>query len=109
MINGRYLLVLACMAILSMGCTQKKEVAYQGKPLRVWIDMLEEPNPISRYAAIQAVGEIGPEAREAIPVLVDIIRSTRNHDKRMLLASNRSLRAMGREIGPHMIALLKDD
>jgi len=109
MIKKRCLVLLVCMVILSIGCSRKEEVVYQGKPLSEWIKMLEEPSPATKYAAINALGKIGPEAREAIPLLVETIRQTRNHDKRILLACNYALLAMGKEIVPGMISLLKDD
>ena len=71
--------------------------------------MLKDNNPIAKYAAIQAIGEIGPEAREAIPILIQTIRETRNRDRRALFACNKALLAMGKETVPSMVALLKDD
>jgi HEAT repeat protein len=112
MIKKRCLALLVCIAILSIGCSKKKEeedVVYQGKPLSAWIKMLEDTNPSTRFAAIHAVGKIGPEAREAIPALVETIRQTRNHDKRILFACNHALLAMGKEIVPDMISVLKDE
>lgn len=109
MIKKRCLVLLVSMAILSIGCTKKEEVTYQGKPLSEWLKMLEEPNPAAKYAAVNAVGKIGPEAREAIPLLVETIRQTRNHDRRLLVACNYALLAMGKEIVPAMISLLKDN
>ncbi len=109
MIQKRCLVLLLCIALLSIGCRKKEEVSYQGKPLGMWIEMLEAPNPVTRHAAIKAVGEIGPEAKEAIPVLIETIRETRNRDKHMLLSCNYALLAMGKEIVPYMIVLLKDD
>jgi HEAT repeat protein len=101
------LALLVCISISSFGCN-KKEVTYQDKPLHTWIEMLESPDPAVRTSAILAVGEIGPEARKAIPMLIEIIRQTRNHDKRMLLAANTALLKMGKEIVPHMVSLLED-
>ena len=108
MTGKRYPTLLITIAILS-GCSRKEEIVYQGKPLSAWIEMLKDNNPATKYAAIHAVGEIGPEASEAIPILVDTIRQTRNRDKRILLACNHALLGMGKEIVPYMITLLKDD
>lgn len=108
MIEQRCLVVFICITLLSIGC-KKEKVVYQGKPLRTWIKMLEGPDPIERVAAIKAVGEIGPEAKQAIPVLIEVIRETRNRDKKMLVLCNDALLAMGKEIVPYMIDLLKDD
>jgi len=109
MMNRRCLTLLLCTAILSIGCTKKEEVTYQGKPLSEWMKMLKDEDLIRKYAAINAVGKIGPEARDAIPVLIETIRQTRNHDRKTLLACNYALLAMGKEMVPYMISLLKDD
>ena len=45
----------------------------------------------------------------ALPEKTTTIRQTRNHDKRILLACNQALLAMGKEIVPQMISLLEDD
>jgi len=105
----RCLALVVCIAVLSIGCTKKKEVTYEGKPLSEWMEMLKGQDPIGKYAAIHAIREIGPEAKEAIPILIETIREVRNRDKRILVACNDALLAMGKEIVPHMISLLKDD
>ncbi len=109
MIENRCLVLMVCIAILSIGCSKKEEIVHEGKPLSTWIEMLEGPDPLMRFAAINAVGKIGPEAREGIPALIEMIRQTRNSDKKMIVACNKALLAMGKEIVPHMISLLKDD
>jgi HEAT repeat protein len=111
MIKKPCLALLVCVAILSIGCTKKKkEVTYEGKPLSEWINMLRDEDPTKRFAAIGAVRQIGPEAKEAIPILIETIREVRNNrDRRMLVACNKALLGMGKEIVPHMISLLKDE
>ena len=101
--------LLVCLLLLCSGCSKKEEASHQGKSLSEWLTMLEEQDPAKRYAAIRAVGEIGPEAKEAIPALIQTIRETRNRNKRFLVASVHALLGMGREVVPHMITLLKDD
>jgi HEAT repeat protein len=109
MIPKRCLALVVCTVVLSIGCTKKEKVTYQGKPLSTWIEMLNDKDPIRRFPAIKAVGEIGPEAREAIPLLIKTIRESRNRDRRTLVACNHALLGMDKEIVPHMISLLKDD
>jgi HEAT repeat protein len=109
MIENRCPILLVCIAILFAGCSRKQEVVYQGKPLSEWIEMLEGTNPTAKLSAVNAVGKIGPEAKEAIPALIEMIRQTRNHDRKTLLGCNHALLAMGKEIVPYMISLLKDD
>ena len=109
MIEKQYLVLLVCIAILFAGCSRKEEVVYQGKPLSEWLEMLEGTNLSAKLSAINAVGKIRPEAKEAIPALIETIRQTRNHDKKILLGCNYALLAMGKEIVPYMISLLRDD
>ena len=92
--------LLICIAMLSIGCTKKEEVTYQGKPLSEWIKMLEEPDPAAKSSAIAAIMELGPEAKEAAPAIIEMIRQVRNRDKRMLVACNDALFAMGKEAVP---------
>jgi len=110
MIKNRWLALLVCLAILFVGCKKKEEVSYQGKPLSAWIEMLrDKENPSQRSAAVKAIIEIGPAAKDAIPDLIEVIRETRNTNKPLLFACNKALLGMGREIVPDMVALLKDD
>jgi HEAT repeat protein len=110
MMKNRCLALLVCIAILCIGCTKKEEVTYQGKPVSAWIKMLEEPDLTAKYTAIAAIIELGPEAKEATPILIDTIREVRNNrDRKVLVACNDALLAIGKGIVPHMIALLKDD
>ena len=112
MIKKTFPVLLVCLLaiLLSFGCSKKKEaVTYQGKPLSEWMKMLNDKNPHTKLEAVIAIREIGPGAREAIPDLIEIIRTTRNHDKKFLFATVNALLAMGKEIVPDMISLLKDD
>lgn len=105
----RCLALLACVLLITIACSRKEEATYRGKPLHAWIKMLNDQDPNRKYAAIKAIAEIGPQGKEAIPVLVETIRETRNGDKRILIACNHALLAMGEQIVPYMIALLKDE
>ena len=105
----RCLAILVCIAILSIGCTKKEEVTYQGKPLSEWIQMLEQPDLAAKSSAIAAIRELGPEAKEAAPAIIKTIRQVRNGDKRMLVACIDTLLGMGKEAVPYLIDLLKDD
>lgn len=109
MIGNRPLRLTLCLLALCLACEKPAEVSYQGKPLHAWIEMLRSPDPAERHAAVRAVREIGPEARPAIPMLIETIRETRHRDKKLLLACNGALLAMGREIVPHVTVLLRDD
>lgn len=112
MMKKRYLALLAllvCLTMLSIGCTKKQEVTYQGKPLNEWIKMLKEPDLAAKTSAIAAISALGPEAKEATPAIIETIRQVRNRDKRMLVACVDALLGMGKEAVPYLIDLLKDD
>jgi len=107
--HARCLLLFLCLLVLPISCREPPEVTYEGRPLGAWIAMLESHDPAARTAAVQALRQIGPQARQAIPALIQTIRETRNRDRKLLLACNGALLAMGQEIVPSMIALLRDD
>jgi len=112
MINKTTPILLFCLLaiLLSCGCSKKEEaVIYQGKPVSEWVKILNDTNPGTKLEAVTAIREIGPGAREAVPDLIEIIRTSRNHDKKLLVAASNALLAMGKEIVPDMISLLKDD
>jgi HEAT repeat protein len=109
MMKRRCLTLLICITVLSIGCTKKEEVTYEGKPLSVWIKMLEQPDLAAKSSAIVAIIELGPEAKEAAPAIIETIRQVRNRDRRMLVACNDALLRMGKEAVPYLVDLLKDD
>ena len=101
--------LLVCMTILAIGCNKKDKNLYQGKPVEEWVKMVGDDHPATKYAAINAIVEIGPPAKDAIPELVATIRVSRNADKKLLYLCNKALLGMGPEVVPAMIALLKDE
>lgn len=47
---------------------------YQGKPISHWIQQLDHKDSDIRRMAVSALADIGPEAAEAIPALVQLFR-----------------------------------
>jgi HEAT repeat protein len=64
-------LVIACLALLPAGC--EREPTFQGKPRNYWIQELRSASSTTSMRAAHAVGHFAPEAREAIPDLIELL------------------------------------
>jgi HEAT repeat protein len=69
------------------------EPVAHGQPLGHWIHALKSCRPAVRQRAAQVLGDFGPTAREAIPVLLGLLGQTTSHSREWLA------QALGR-IGP---------
>lgn len=69
------------------------EPAYAGRGLRAWTAMLDDPRPVRRIAAAQALGAIGPAAAPSVPELTQAL------DDRESWVRSQAAMALG-EIGP---------
>src|SRR4051812_48462914 len=47
---------------------------YQGKNAGEWVQALDDPDTDHRYQAVTALGQLGPDAREAIPALLQLFK-----------------------------------
>jgi HEAT repeat protein len=96
------LLVLG-LALVLLSCQPEK--VHKGKRVSLWIqDLKEGPWPSDRWRAALAIGEIGPEARAAIPHL---IKALQDHDDIVRWAAARALGRFGPEAGKAAAALQK--
>jgi hypothetical protein len=103
---------LACVAVYS-GCEKPagsppvENVGYQGKPAAHWIQQLDPGRSSSdRAGAIKALGAIGPEAKAAVPALIECMK-----DEELRPMAILALGSMGPEARaaiPELIAALKD-
>jgi HEAT repeat protein len=80
----------------------RPEPVYHGRPLRAWLDDLDDADVLVREEAMEVLGQAGPAAREALPAL-----------NRMLKDENRNLRVraalalwrIGKDARPAVAAL----
>jgi HEAT repeat protein len=85
--------VVLGLALGLVGCQPEK--VYQGKRTSLWVKQLRESRgPSDRWRAAVAIGEIGPEAREAIP---DLIRALQDRDYLVRWAAAKALGRFGPE------------
>jgi len=77
----------------------KKEPAYQGKPLGDWVKLLKDRNPRAREEATVVLAKMGPDARPAIPDLIETLK-----DDEFLVRLN-AAGALGK-IGPAAVPAL---
>jgi HEAT repeat protein len=52
---------------------RQAEPEYQGKPLGYWIALGRNKHPEARRSAVAALGNMGPEARTAVPALTELL------------------------------------
>jgi HEAT repeat protein len=94
------LLVLG-LALALAGCQQEK--VHKGKRVSAWVVQLREGTwPADRWRAALALGEIGHEARGAIP---DLIEALEDHDHLVRWAAAGALGNFGPEARPALDAL----
>jgi HEAT repeat protein len=92
------LVVLSCPACsgntpLAVEAT-KAEPSYEGKSLHVWMEQLQAKEPEVRAEAVSALGVIGPEAKEAVPQLIEALQ---DKDKPIRLEAIEALGRIGLE------------
>ncbi|HEV3259903.1 MAG TPA: HEAT repeat domain-containing protein, partial [Gemmataceae bacterium] len=74
-------LALASLAGGPVAAQQKKEARYQGQPLGHWIKLLQSGSEKDREAAADAIVTFGPQAKEAVPVLIRLLQSGSEKDR----------------------------
>src|SRR6516165_3836891 len=73
---GMMLLITASCPL----CAAEKERVYKGKTVRQWIAELKNTEEyLARIRILTILGEMGPDAQEAVPVLIEIVRSDAYH------------------------------
>lgn len=99
--------LLAVLALLA-GCGPGEPV-HDGKKLSEWIEQLGSPDTMKRMRAAHAVGEIGPPARKAVPLLARLLED-RSHLVRWAAASSLGrIGADSAEALPRLEKLSADD
>jgi HEAT repeat protein len=97
-----------CVLILLVTCGCTPEPVYNGRPLSYWKHELKSKEMIARHRAAGVLREAGPNARIAIPELIDCL-----HDEefRVAVASAGALGNIGpdaREAIPELEKLVSD-
>jgi HEAT repeat protein len=98
---SRSLIVMVGLGMLGVGgsvCAAEKERVYKGKTARQWVAVLKDKSDRrSKEWVIGTLGEMGPDARVAVPALIELLK---DKDLRVEAAA-----ALG-EIGPDAKAAL---
>jgi hypothetical protein len=66
-------MLLFVVSSLPVGFGWAAEPAYRGRPLSQWLSQLQNKDPNIRSEAAQALGGFGPEAKIAIPDLIELL------------------------------------
>jgi HEAT repeat protein len=81
------------------------------------LPLLKDSNPAVRYSVTEALGHMGPGAKETIPHLIDALRYSKAHesnaearrdDAEVRRAASLALRGIGLPAVPALVELLKD-
>lgn len=90
----RYLVFF--IVLLSVGCSSntpqakeqpsKQEAVYKGKPTSAWIKQLDDKDFSTREAAIEAILALGPQAKEALPVLLKALKDSESVDEEKVVS-----------------------
>jgi hypothetical protein len=90
-------------ALLSV---MRREPWVGGRPLSTWIEALEDADPDRRHEAIDALGELGPEAAPAIPALAEVAHNATIGTRSWAISEG--LGRIGRPAVPVLCELLDD-
>jgi hypothetical protein len=100
------LLLLACLTagiVFFSGYGQQADapgsVLYRGRPVRAWLEDAGSTDPTLRTDAFQALSEMGPANRDAVPELIQGLQANN------FLVQAAAARALGR-IGPNAKAAI---
>lgn len=91
----------------AVAAADMKEPVYHGKPLREWVAQLRDKDSFVRSEAADALGELGPKAKGAVPGLVDLLQDQVDFVR---VAAAAALGKLGPEASsavPPLIAALK--
>ena len=105
-----FLLVVAfvgvCLAAEPAPTPQAKEPTYQGKTLGEWMIIAKNEDTAARADAALAIGNMGPTAEAAIPVLTDLLKDRFAGISQLAMEA---LIKIGRPAIPALKGMLKDE
>lgn len=83
--------------------------SFQGKPIGHWVGKLSDPDPNVRNLAAYALGEIGPKAEQAVPVLIDAYENGRSDLRLSVIEALGSIGPDAKESMPLLFEALADE
>lgn len=106
-----------CLATLVLGGLvgapisgqEQKEPKYKGKPIGHWIKLLSSEKEEDRHVAFEAVVSFGPEAKPAVPVLIEMLADKYRGDRDFAAWLLGRIGPPAKDAVPALITLLKDD
>jgi vesicle coat complex subunit len=73
-IQATTLLLTALVATASTGCGKSQPTLAGGKPIRYWVEAINDSNPMTRKEAALHLGNVGPTDDAALPALLGAMR-----------------------------------
>ncbi|MCS7166476.1 MAG: HEAT repeat domain-containing protein [Gemmatales bacterium] len=86
----------------------KNEPSPKAVPLSKWLKLLEDKNLEQRLAALQAISNIGPEARAAVPLLQKLLESPEVEERKEALRALSAIGPAAEQAIPQVRKLLQD-
>src|SRR6516225_5685616 len=68
------LLLAAGLVLMLNGCGAKKPLMVHGKPVRHWIEALQDPDPRARVKAARMLGNAGAADPTVVPALARVVK-----------------------------------
>jgi len=101
----RYLPVLLLAALPLCALHAEEEPTYEGKTVSEWIEALKDEDKDVRSGAAEALGEIGPAAKPAVPALIEALG---DEDSRVPVFAA-ALVKIGADAVPALVVALKEN
>ena len=87
----------------------KPEPEYDGRSLSYWLAQSKEKGESSRRAAAHALGQIGPEAKAAVPALMELLKDTDSELRWLAALALGQIGPEAKAAVPALMELLKDE
>jgi hypothetical protein len=110
--NGEYVMTplkfLVSISFLSVvvGCWQGPY--YDGKPLDQWVVLAKDQSPETRRAAARALGRIGLQNEDVIPVLIDLARDENKNVQMQAIYAIRDMSSRAQAALPALVEIASD-
>src|SRR5262249_51450639 len=96
----RAALLLACVSAVLAGCKDSRKVEHSVPSLRK--TLREDKDLNMRYWAAEALGQFGPQAKEAVP---DLVEALKDEDKTVRMGAGYALAEIGADAADAVPAL----
>ncbi len=102
----KFLVSISFLSVVA-GCWQGPY--YEGKPCDQWVVLAKDKSPDTRRAAAKALGRIGLQTEEVIPVLVDLAKDENKNVQMQAIYAIRDMSARAKAALPTLVQIALDE